>query len=257
MSIDYNLELNRIVENIYKEMIYNIVIKTPDLDLSVDNIDKIKKLLCSNKVYLGNDMDDFIISSVPLGLEGDLFRCSIAQHHNRLHPRFLDYKGNRVKDSSYNNFALLLWEEHMNKLLIEDIQQRFSYDEFFNFINCKLLNNFNDLVNRVNEYKLKTIIINFDKKEFLLNVVKNMISKNELDFDYAYMLVDIDKLRSHMVEMAASFDIYNEFDKLEDDTRYCLDNFPKYNAFELYDFLVNEQGFKLKSEGILVKQINS
>ena len=93
------------------------------------------------------------------------------------------------------------------------------------------------------------------QKEFLLNVVKSMIVKNELDFDYAHMLVDMDKLRTSMTESAATFDMYNEFDKLEDDTRYCLDNFSKYDTFELYDFLVNEQGFELTSEGILTKNI--
>ena len=143
----------------------------------------------------------------------------------------------------------------MNKLLIEDIQGMFTQEGFTDFVNNNLENHFDELNNRFYSKKSKTITIKFDKKEFLLNVVKSMIVKNELDLDYAHMLVDMDKLRASMTESAATFDMYNEFDKLEDDTRYCLDNFSKYDTFELYDFLVNEQGFELTSEGILTKNI--
>lgn len=253
MKFDYNLELNNILENIYKEMIYDIIIKTPTIDFSKENLSEIKHFLSSEKVFLGNDMDGFIIESIPKGLDGDLFRCCISDFHDRIHPRFVNYKGEPVKDSSYNNFALLLWEEHMNKLLISDVQNRFTQQGFSDFINYKLDNCFDELELKINNIKSEVITIKFDKKEFLLNVVKNMIMKNELDFSYAHMIVDMDKLRTDMIKSAASFDIYNEFDKLEDDTRYCLDNFSKYNTFELYDFLITEQGFNLESDGILVK----
>lgn len=255
MNFDYKLELNKILENIYKEMIYNTITNMPDLNFSKDNIDEIKNLLTNEKVFLGNDMDDFIIKSIPSDLNGNLFRCCISKFHNTVHPRFVNYKGEPVKDSSYNTFALLLWEEHMNKLLIEDIQSIFTQKGFVNFVNDELENCFDELQNRILSKETKVITIKFDKKEFLLNVVKNMIIKNELDFNYAHLIVDMDKLRAHMTQYAATFDMYNEFDKLEDDTRYCLDNFSKYNTFELYDFLVNEQGFSLVSEGVLSKQV--
>lgn len=251
MKFDYTLELNNIIGNIYKEMAFDMLLQKPDLNEI--NIDEIKTYLVKEKVYLGNDMDQFIIGSVPSGLEGNLFRCSIAQFHNRVHPNFLDYNGNPVSNPGYNNFALLLWAEHMNNLLIEDIQKMFSHEGFVNFVNNELENNMDEIKKRVADIKSKTITIKFDKQEFLLNVVKSMICKNELDFDYAHMLVDMDKLRDSMIKIAATFDMYNEFDKLEDDTRYCLDNFSKYDTFELYDFLVNEQGFELASEGVLIK----
>jgi hypothetical protein len=255
MKFDYKLELNKILENIYKEMMYNVIVKNQDINFSKDNIDKIKYILTNERVYLGNDMDEFILENIPSGLNGDLFRCSISQFHNTVHPRFVNYKGEPLKNSGYSRFALLLWEEHMNKLLIEDIQGMFTQEGFTDFVNNNLENHFDELNNRFYSKKSKTITIKFDKKEFLLNVVKSMIVKNELDLDYAHMLVDMDKLRTSMTESAATFDMYNEFDKLEDDTRYCLDNFSKYDTFELYDFLVNEQGFELTSEGILTKNI--
>jgi hypothetical protein len=142
----------------------------------------------------------------------------------------------------------------MNTFLISDLQNLFSQDEFISFVNNKLDSNIKEIIYRINEYKSKIITINFDKKQYLLNVVKNMIVRNELDFDYAHMLVDMDKLRDSMTKMSAAFHIYDEYDKLKDDTRYCLDNFCKYNAFELYDFLVNTQGFQLLNEGCLIKK---
>ena len=256
MKFNYNLELSNLIENIYKEMIYKIAINNINIDFTKDNLDALIKLLVNEHVYLGNDMDDFIINYIPTGHDGNLFRCAIAKHHNTLHPRFENYKGEPIVDSTYNKFALLLWEAHMNNLLISDIQNLFSQDEFISFVNNKLDSNIEEIICRINEYKSKskTITINFDKKQYLLNVVKNMIVRNELDFDYAHMLVDMDKLRDDMTKMSAAFHLYDEYDKLEDDTRYCLDNFSKYNSFELYDFLVNTQGFELLNDGCLIKK---
>jgi hypothetical protein len=254
MKLNYNLELSNILENIYKEMIYKIAINNINIDFTKDNLDVLIKLLVHEDVYLGNDMDDFIISCIPTGHDGNLFRCAIAKHHHTLHPRFENYKGEPIVDSTYNKFSLLLWEGYMNTFLISDLQNLFSQDEFISFVNNKLDSNIEEIIYRINEYKSKTITINFDKKQYLLNVVKNMILRNELDFDYANMLVDMDKLRDSMAKMSAAFHIYDEYDKLKDDTRYCLDNFCKYNAFELYDFLVNTQGFELLDEGCLIKK---
>jgi hypothetical protein len=254
MKLSYSLELSNILENIYKEMIYKIAINNINIDFTKDNLDILIKLLVHEDVYFGNDMDDFIISCIPTGHDGNLFRCAIAKHHNTLHPRFENYKGEPIVDSTYNKFSLLLWEGHMNTFLISDLQNLFSQDGFISFVNNKLDSNIKEIIYRINEYKSKTITINFDKKQYLLNVVKNMIIRNELDFDYAHMLVDMDKLRDSMTKMSAAFHIYDEYDKLKDDTRYCLDNFCKYNAFELYDFLVNIQGFELLNDGCLIKK---
>ena len=80
-------------------------------------------------------MDEFILGNIPSGLNGDLFRCSISEFHNTVHPRFVNYKGEPLKNSGYSRFALLLWEEHMNKLLIEDIQGMFTQEGFTDFVN--------------------------------------------------------------------------------------------------------------------------
>ena len=39
-------------------------------------------------------------------------------------------------------------------------------------------------------------------------------------------------------------DMYNEYDKLEDELGYCLNNFFKYNSDELFNVLVNDKDFK-------------
>ena len=71
MKFDYKLELNKILENIYKEMMYNVIVKNQDINFSKDNIDKIKYILTKERVYLGNDMDEFILGNIPSGLNGD------------------------------------------------------------------------------------------------------------------------------------------------------------------------------------------
>ncbi|MDO7204987.1 hypothetical protein Q5M85_13420 [Paraclostridium bifermentans] len=63
----------------------------------------------------------------------------------------------------------------------------------------------------------------------------------------------MDKLRDDMSKMSTTFDVYNEFDKLEDDTKYCIINYPKYNYDELIEVLTNDYGFKLLNENCLSK----
>lgn len=255
MKYDYNLELNNILNKIYKEIILKILVKEDNLDIYKESIDKIKDILLNKKVFLGSDMDDFIINSLPEGREGDLFRCSIAKYHKHLHPIFETQSGEPVEDPTYNNFGLLMFRSHMNNLLISDVQGLFNQSGYESFVMNNLSECFSELKSKIVDIKnnVNPIIINFDDKKYLLNVVKNMIDRKELEIEYAYKLVDMDKLRDYMVKMAVTFDYYDEFDKLEEDTRFCLDNFCKYDAFELYDFLVNEEGFELLNEGTLVK----
>lgn len=253
MKYNYNLELNNIVEKIYKELIYKIAINDSRIDFSKDKIDNTKKLLSSEKVYIGSDMDEFIINYIPKGHEGNLFRVCIAKYHNRLHPRFENYKGEPIIDSSYNKFALLLWEEHMNNLLISDVQNLFNQKNFINFVDDKLDNYIDELSSRITEYKNKLVTIDFKNKENLLETIANMILNEELPFELSHSIVDMDKLRDDMTKMATSFDMYNEFDKLEDDTKYCLINYCKYNPDDLLNELTSNHGFKLVSNGCLIK----
>ena len=80
-----------------------------------------------------------------------------------------------------------------------------------------------------------------------------MILNEELPFELSHSIVDMDKLRDDMTKMATSFDMYNEFDKLEDDTKYCLINYCKYNPDDLLNELTSNHGFKLVSNGCLIK----
>lgn len=251
MKYDYTKELNNIIDNIYKEIILQIARNNENINFSKDNLKKSKELLLKEKVYLGSDMDEFIVNCIPKGHEGNLFRVSIAKYHNRVHPRFENYKGERIVDSNYNKFSLLLWEDHMNTALIDDIQKLFSQEGFIYFINNKLDIFSDELYNLNNKYKNESVIINFENKEELLDVIADMIVNKEISFDYAHILVDFDKLRDDMTKISATFDVYNEFDKLEDDTKNCIINYCKYNSGELIDELINNQGFKLINKSLI------
>ena len=253
MKYNYTKELNNILDKVYKEMIYKIAISNKNIDFSKENLDKTKKILSSEKVYIGSDIDKFIINCTPIGHEGNLFRVSIAKYHNRLHPRFENYKGEPLSDCGYNKFAFLLWEEHMNNLLISDIQGMFSQEGFIDFINNKLDDYLDELSSKVNKYKNDLIKIEFENKESLLNTIADMVISEKLDFEFAHILVDMDKLRDDMTKISTTFDVYNEFDKLEDDTKYCIINYPKYNCNELIDILTKSHGFELLNKHCLIK----
>ena len=253
MKYNYIQELNNILHKIYKEIIFEIFINDENINFSKENINETKKLLSSEKVYLGSDLDDFIINCIPTGHDGNLFRVAIAKHHDRLHPRFENYKGEPLANSTYSKFALLLWEDHMNNLLISDIQSLFSQEDFIIFVNNNLDNYIDELSVKFNNFKNNSIKIEFESKDNLLNTIADMIVNKTLDFKFAHILVDMDKLRDDMTKISTTFDVYNEFDKLEDDTKYCILNYPKYNSNELIDILIKDYDFKLVNEHCLVK----
>lgn len=253
MKYNYSQELNNILNETYKEIAFQTLLNNNDIDFSKENLNKIKEILSNTKVYIGSDLDEFIINFIPKGHEGNLFRVEISKHHDRLHPRFENYKGEPIKDSSYSKFALLLWEDHMNKLLISDIQSLFNQTGFVDFVNNNLGNHIEELSVKLNKQKNNLIKIEFNKKEDLLNEISNMIENNKLDFEFAHVLVDMDKLREDMTKLSTTFDVYNEFDKLEDDTKYCILNYPKYTGDNLIEFLINNYNFKLINEHCLVK----
>ena len=81
--------------------------------------------------------------------------------------------------------------------------------------------------------------IAFSNKSELVSVIKDMLLKNELDISFAQDFVDLDKVREEMIMYSTPLDMYNEYDKLEDELSYCLDKFFKYNNCLLYtSFLV-------------------
>lgn len=141
----------------------------------------------------------------------------------------------------------------MNNLLISDIQSLFSQEGFVNFVNNDLDSYLNELSIKLDKYKNNSIKIEFKNKESLLSTIADMIANETLDFEFAHILVDMDKLRDDMAKMSTTFDVYNEFDKLEDDTKYCIINYPKYNYDELIEVLTKDYGFKLLNENCLLK----
>ena len=108
------------------------------------------------------------------------------------------------------------------------------------------------VINKLN--KEKEIIIPISDKSELLSNVKSMILDNKLDSSWVELLVDIDELRSNMQKYSAEFDIYSEFDKLEDDLEECLNQFCKYTSEDLYECLINEKGFNFIENVGLVKR---
>lgn len=255
MKFDYNFELENILNHIYKHKIYNIAYENNILDINEENIANYINIFKNTKIYLGSDMDEFIVNLLPKDKDGYFFRCNIAKHHNYSFPRIYDYAGNKLKNVNYNKFALQLWEAHMNEMLIEDINRRFSQDSFISFIDNNLNNMVGSIVSHVkNLNKDNEITIPLRSKEDLISVVKTMLLNKELDFSFAQLLVDIDRLRDEMTKFTTPFHMYNEFDKLEDNLEYCLDNFCKYNSKELYDILINEKGFNFVNDIGLVRK---
>ncbi len=245
MKFDYNLELNNILNKIYQHKICKIALKNNFSDINDENKNYCLDILKNTKIYLGNDMDDFIKSLIPKDKEGYFFRSEVAKHHNYSYPRIFDYAGNKLKNITVTKLAYQLWESHMDEMLIEDIRRRFSQSKFILFLD----NNFNNIINDINLYlkksnESKSITIPFKNGDDLVQIVKSMILNNELDFTWAQMLIDMNKMRDDMVKWSIAFHMYNEFDKLEDELEDCLNKFFKYDSSSLYEFLINEKKFK-------------
>lgn len=255
MNFNYNNEIENILNRIYEKKIYNIVDKQDFKPLnSKEVIESYIEILKNTPVYLGSDLDDFIENLIENNENGYFLRVEIAKKKNYSFPKLYDYLGNPIKNTSYSKFAMELWEGNMNRFIIEDLQSRFSQNGFIEFINNNFINMVNDLNKYIDSKNKKSIItIPFKEKDELLPTLKSMILKNEVDNSFIYLLVDIDALRDEMAKFSATFHVYNEFDKLEDDLEYCLDNFSRYDSSQLFDILVNDHGFKYIENIGLVK----
>ncbi|WP_195939589.1 hypothetical protein [Romboutsia sp. 1001713B170131_170501_G6] len=255
MKFDYNIEINSFLNKIYEHKVYEIAYENNLYNIDAKVLKDKFDLLKNTKIYLGSDMHEFIINLIPKGKDGYYFRCEIANYHNYSFPRLYDYKGEPLKNTNYNRYGVQLWESHMNDLLIEDIEGKFNQADFIDFIDNNLLS----LICKINEYiksrrDKEKIVIKFEDKSEILDIVKSLILNGGLDLSYAEFLTDMDKLRDEMIKFSTPFHMYNEFDKLEDDTLYCLDNFCKYNSLDLFDALINEKGFKFIDGVGLVKE---
>ena len=78
-----------------------------------------------------------------------------------------------------------------------------------------------------------------------------MLIKGSLPFSYAISVVNMDALRNHLTNFTVSLDYYDEFDKLEDELEWCLNNFFKYDEESLLDFLIEKENFVLYNDKLV------
>ena len=253
--MNYQLELEDYLSKIYDEKIYQILIKEDLSKLKNMNLNEIKSLINSKEVYLGSDLDDYIINLIPEGFRGYLLREAISKKHNLTYPLLYNEEGQPLKVHTHNSFSTVLWKDFTNETFIKDLNNKFSREDFYDYVNKSLDIIYNNLINKIETFKNDNVIIIPYKNNNLVDTVKEMIISKKLDFSYALSFVDINKLREEMESFAIDFSYYDEFDKLEDDLEECLNKFFRYNDSELYDLLINKENFTLIDSNKLVKVI--
>lgn len=252
--MNYQLELRDYLYKIYNEKIYQILIKEDLSKLKNMSLNEMKSLIKSKEIYLGSDLDDYIINLIPEGFKGYLLRETISKKHNLIYPLLYNEDGQPLKDHTHNSFATVLWKDFINETFIKDLNNEFSREDFHYYVNKNFDTLSNSLINKIEIFKNENIIIPY-KNNVLVNTVKEMIINKKLDFSYALSFVDMNKLRKEMESFAVDLSYYDEFDKLEDDLEECLNKFFKYNDKELYDLLINKHNFTLIDNNKLVKII--
>lgn len=251
--MNYQLELRRYLNKIYDEKIYKILIKEDFSKFKKMNLDEIKSLIRSQEIYLGSDLDEYIINLIPDGFEGYLLREAISKNHNLIYPLLYNQNGEPLKNHTHSKFTTALWLDFTNKTFIKDLNNLFSNIDFYNYVHENLDSIYMNLIDKIKIFKNESIITIPYKENNLAHTVKEMILNNKLDFSYALSFVDINKLREEMENLSIDLSFYDEYDKLEDDLEECLNKFFKYNEQELYDLLINKEGFTLVNNNKLVK----
>lgn len=244
MKFNYNLEINNILNKIYNKKIFDLAYENKISNIDLNNIKFYKDKFKSFNIYLGNELENFIIDLLPKDKEGYFFRCNVSKYKNNYYPKIYDNLGNKLEYVSDSKFAIILWQDHINNLIVEDVYKSFSKENFHNYIDDNLENIYEDINKSVINFNNTNITIAFSNKSELTSVVKEMILKNKLDISFAQDLVDLDKIREEMIMYSTPLDMYNEYDKLEDELSYCLNKFFKYNNDELFNMLVNDKHFK-------------
>ena len=253
--MNYQLELRNYLNKIYNEKIYQILVKEDFAKLKNMNLDEIKSLVCSKEIYLGSDLDEYIINLIPEGFNGYLLRKAISKKHNITHPLLYNEKGEPLKDYTHNNFTTTFWRDFTNETFISDLNSKFSNKDFYDYVDKNFDTIYMSLIKKIEIFKSENIVTIPYNENNLVNTVKKMIINRKLDFSYAFSFVDMNKLREEMESLAIDLSFYDEFDKLEDDLEYCLNKFFKYNDKELYDLLINKENFTLMDGNKLVKAI--
>lgn len=254
MKFNYDLEIDNILNKIYNKKIFDLAYKNNISNIDSNNIKFYKDKFKSFEVYLGSEIEKFIIDSLPKEKEGYFFRCNVSKNKNNYYPKIYDNLGNKLSSASDSKFAIMLWEDHINNLIIKDVYQSFSKKNFHNYIDNNLENIYEDINKSIVDFNNDNkLVIEFSNKSELTSVVKEMILENKLDISFAQDLVDLDKIREEMIMYSTPLDIYNEYDKLEDELNYCLNKFFKYNNDELFNVLINDKHFKFVENVGLVK----
>ncbi|MFR4764896.1 MAG: hypothetical protein ACLUAF_02965 [Paraclostridium sordellii] len=58
MKYNYTVELNNILNNVNKELVYDLAKANPQINFSKNDLKNKKYILSKERVYLGSDMDD-------------------------------------------------------------------------------------------------------------------------------------------------------------------------------------------------------
>ncbi|KHS57273.1 hypothetical protein QX51_09165, partial [Terrisporobacter othiniensis] len=133
-KMNYQLELRNYLNKIYNEKINQILVKEDLPKLKNMNLDEIKSLICSKEVYLGSDLDEYIINLIPEGFNGYLLRKTISKNHNLTHPLLYNEKGEPLKDYTHNNFTTTFWRDFTNETFINDLNSKFSNKDFYDYV---------------------------------------------------------------------------------------------------------------------------
>ncbi len=243
---NFDFYIEQIMNYIYKQKTYRLAyILEKDLSDDYSNLlDVLINYTNNNHIMLDIDTEDTIRDFINTSSENYFIRKAMSVEKNYLYPQLFDNNGNARKDSSYSPALITIWKNDMDELYIEEVYSRFNKDSFLQFIK----NNFNNICDEIISYikdkkQDSKIVINCTSKDDVLNSVKNMILDKSLPFEWVEFLVDMDSLRDEMLLLAGDLSIYSEYDKLEDETKYCLDNHCKYDSNELFDVLTKEKGF--------------
>lgn len=248
----YNFEyyIEKLMNHIYEQKLYKLAYDLEANTINNSDSNKLDEFISSiidNGIILDIDTEEIVKKFIDSYDDNYFFRKAISVEKNYLYPILYDKDGNPKKDYNYSPFLITLWKNDMDKLYVEEVYNRFNKESFINFIKDNFNNLLDDIISYVeNKKETDKIYIKCSNKSELLDTVKNMILDNSLGLEWAEFLVDMDSLRNEMLSFAGDLSIYSEFDKLEEDTKYCIDNHCKYNSDELYNILVKDKNFVWK-----------
>ena len=243
----FDYYIDNLMNHIYEQKLYKLAY---DLEINSSansdskKFDNLVSSIIENNIILDFYADDIIKNFINNSDESYFYRKAIAIEKNYLYPILFDSLGNPKNDHNYTTPLITLWKNDMDELYIEEVYSRFNKESFSVFLknNCNIL--LDNILSYVENKKNKdSIVINCNSKDKVLASMISMILNESLSFDWAEFLVDMDSLRNEMIAFSGNFEIYSEFDKLEEDTKYCLEHHCKYSNDELYDILTNKKGF--------------